>query len=649
MAPAWIIQGIMASGGHAPAMRQAALAIVGRVCAGGSRAVAISPGCLFFPVVVAIMVVAADDCAPDAAASTDGQAHASARIRLKGTSHLDVHAAREGGALVLSGIVLDDAARPMPGLRVDIDIAFASASAPGAGPRAALSPLTAQSCGAADATPNINRADTIALTTDAAARFCIRLALATNRYVAHIEAHGSELVEGATLDVPIDLSLPPVTLRFDPERAAISLDDDTTSVDVVASTEEDGMTAPATGLVLSLSNEVQTHLAEAMTDGLGRARFAFDSARLGAPGKGDLRVTFSGSRVAGASSHSMPIERRTFVDLVAPAATGGRLSTAWPEDGVALRVDAKARCISRGCAERPGGTIEARAGADTVVGAAPVDGDRGEAHLFLVFAAPTADAIGNAPPAEVPLSVRYIPDAPWFQPAAAIVLMQPVAGPSPCKKAPLLLAAAVVIAWLGIARSPVRWGQRPRRPARPRAPDLGGERVELLHTAAPSHGWTGRVVDANDGVALPRSRVAIERRGFERVDVVCETTSGASGAFALPPFDARPGDDLVAEGPLHTELRHPLPPPGELVIALVLRKRALVDRMVRWARRQGPPYVVAPDPTPQDVVRAAGSNAAVARWANAVERAAYGADLVDAGAEGAVDELAPEDDRLGPR
>ena len=50
-----------------------------------------------------------------------------------------------------------------------------------------------------------------------------------------------------------------------------------------------------------------------------------------------------------------------------------------------------------------------------------------------------------------------------------------------------------------------------------------------------------------------------------------------------------------------------------LVDALVLRKRALLDRLVEWARRRGLPYDARPEPTPGHVRRAAAGEFTVAR------------------------------------
>ncbi len=559
------------------------------------------------------------------------------RIRLKGRAHLDVHAAREAGGVTLSGIVVDDAARPLAGSGVGVALVLASDR----GSPIALAAANPRPCGSAGAAPHVDDARVAGLVADDAGRFCVRLALPVDRYIARIEARGSALVESTALELPVDLALPPVTLRFDGQPAWLSLDDETTSVEVIATVEDDGLAAASAGLALLLSNEAGARLGEAVTDGSGRVRFTFDSAMLGPPGMGELRVVFAGGRAAGPASTVIPIERRTRVDLAAPDATGRLLPAGTPEDGIALRLVATARCAHRGCLAWPGGTIEARSGG-TIVGAAPVE--RGTTRLGIAFAPPNAD---GAAAAEVPLAFHYISDAPWWQPTTDLVLVQPVRSASPWRKTPLVLAAAFVMAWLALARSPMRRSTA-RLTARPAPPRPPGERLALLRPAEPAQGWTGHVVDAHDGSAVSFARVAIERRGFERVEVVVHATSDASGRFALPPIDVHPGDDLVADGALHAPLRGPLPPPGELAVALVSRRRALVDALVTWARRRGPPYVAAPDPTPAHVQRAAGANVGVARWARAVERAAYGADVVDRHSQAEVDELAPSQDPRGP-
>jgi hypothetical protein len=149
------------------------------------------------------------------------------------------------------------------------------------------------------------------------------------------------------------------------------------------------------------------------------------------------------------------------------------------------------------------------------------------------------------------------------------------------------------------------------------------------------------VIDADDRTPVARARVSIERPGFERRDAVASTTTDDQGMFVLEPTDPLPGDELSAEAPLHAPLRSPLPARGDLRVALVLRRRALLDRLVSWAHRRGKPFDLYADPTPAQLRRAAGQDLGVVRWATAVERAAYGGGVVDEEAQGEVDRLAP--------
>jgi hypothetical protein len=145
-------------------------------------------------------------------------------------------------------------------------------------------------------------------------------------------------------------------------------------------------------------------------------------------------------------------------------------------------------------------------------------------------------------------------------------------------------------------------------------------------------------------------RLSIERRGFEGIDVVARTTSDNGGAFVLQEAETRPGDELVAEGPLHAMLRRPVPVCGELQVVLQLRRRALLDRLVAWARRRGPPYDAQPEPTPAHVRRVAVDEdpvGPIGRWADAVEQAAFGGTAVDEGVQAKVDKLAPAEPPRG--
>jgi hypothetical protein len=601
-------------------------------------------------------------CASSWACDTSAEG-AAPRVRVRGSAHIELHAARDAGMVFLSGAVVDDAARPVVGARVTLTLARAL----DAGHPLGLATARPEPCEAGGVEPDTLGDDGVRLTTDEASRFCVAFVLAIDRYKAHVTSAASALVDGAAADLTFDLVVSPVTLRFAPERSTLSLDDETVAISVAASTDPDDQadhagraeppsgTTAAAGIPIVLSNETGAHLGTATTDSSGVARFDVAGARLGPVGPGELRVAFGGDTRRSPAAASVRVERRARVEIAAPDASSGRLPAAWPEDGIAVRVTASLPCARRGCLGSPEGVIEASLAADGIVGAAAVD--HGAARLVVSFAAPSSDARSSStsspdpnaagrPTASdvrsmlVPIRVRYIPGAPWFLAGRDLLLAQPVRGPSLWKKAPLLLAAAAVVAWLVLARYPVR----PRR-RRTGIPDAGRPTPEasvaLVRAGPTTTGWHGHVSDAHDGVAVAQARVIVERRDFEHIRVVAETTSGTDGRFELGHVDTRTGDELVVDAPRHTMIRRPLPPAGELAVALVLRKRAVLDRLVAWARRQGPPHGSAPEPTPGQVRRTAGPDGAVARWAAAVEQAAYGEAAVDEHVEADVDRLAP--------
>jgi hypothetical protein len=587
------------------------------------------------------------------------------RIHLRGSAHIDARWSRlvagsppraqvvgMPGAVALSGTVVDDTARAVGEARVGLRIAGADGGALG------LVNAAPAACSEGAAPPSVEAADALVLPADDSGRFCVRLVLPWRGvWVAHLESRAAGNIDAAQLDVPIDLSLTPVTLRFDPEPRNVQLDENggngpTRDFQVVASIEEAGVTTGAANLALVLSNEMGTTLATSTTTSEGRAWFRVPAGSLGAPGRGELRVVFAGSTTAGAARHAVPIERRTHVDIAAPDAREGHLPPGLPEDGVEVRIAATLRCTELGCPGAPTGTIQVRVGDDQTISGAgsltpvdvagPLPRNGSEAQVVARFA---------SQPEPAQLHVRYVPDAPWLEPGNELSLLQPVRPPTPLRKVALLLAGLVAIAWLVLARLPPRKTAAVRAS---RAPVSHGARpeagVELVRAGPAAQGWNGRLRDAHDDYAIAGGRVAVERRGFERIETLAEARTDASGSFVLrlPPGVARqPGDELACEGALHGQLRRPLPEPGELDVALVLRKRALLDRLVAWARRRGLPFDARPEPTPGHVRRAAAGEFTVARWADAVERAAFGGQVVDARAEGEIERLAPNNERAG--
>jgi hypothetical protein len=632
-------------------------------------------------------------------ALADAPPESAVRIHLRGVARIDAHVARSQGKLVVSGTVsgglpgdLDGAARLGSSTRVAIELARtgpSGAGVPSPSPSASPSPSPSAQVGslvdlaasAPEMCTDVNQAPVLegaarmlvptSALSSGAARFCIRLAVPQGRYLVRLESRAVGLIDGAHLDLSVDLGLQTVSLRFDPPLGpahALPLDETTPlSVSVVASTEDDGVTHPAAGLALALTNEAGSPLGNATTDLAGVARFIVPSSRLGPAGQGELRVAFTGDAANGATSASATVERHLPVALAFPAASNGKLPGASASTGSVLHVIASGACAARGCIGIPTGTIEAHivnAGADVIAGAGPLHD--GAADVVMTF----GSAFGHGGQAE--LRVLYVPDAPWFTPTDAPALVQPIDPPSAWREFGFAGAGLLVVAWLVASRLSLTSAVRAPR-FRPSEDARQVPAVAVVGPASLPGECRGRVLDVHDGSPVARARVAHERPGFERSEVVSETLGGDDGTFTLEARDVRAGDVLVAEGPHHGSLRMPMPSGGELRVTLIARRRALLERLVTWARRRGVPFDVAPEPTPEHVRRMALAdpspagfpgaaragadanvdNVRIRAWAGAVEQAAYGGEAIDARREAEVDALAPPElgggRGMGPR
>jgi hypothetical protein len=552
------------------------------------------------------------------------RAHADGvHIKVRGSASLEAYGVRaDGGDLMVRGVVLDDARTPLSGAAVGLSLARASA------PAAALSLDAARSCNGEAAAPH-SAPDGVHLVADAAGRFCVRVVVPIDRYVARVRYGGSPFVDAAQLDVPIDLSRRTATLLFSPEPRVVHLDAPSIAFDAAAMLESDGVTTPGVGFGLTLStDDARTVSAMATTDASGRARFTLPAAKLGGPGPGELRLAFAGNADAAAASSVTRIERHARVDLDIAEAQGGRLPPGSPEEGIALTVRAVTSAGSVG-----GGTVEARVG-DTVVGAAPVEA--GVAKLVVAFGLPESSGAAD----EVVLALRYLPSAPWFEAGDEPSWRLPVRGRSPLRQA-WVLAAGVAVAVAFVAMRAQRASALAVLPPRPRATSRGEAKLDMVRLAGEGEGWKGRITDADDGMGVAAARVQIERPAFGRADVLASVLADSDGGFELPLVDRRVGDELSIEAPLHVTLRRPLPLPGELDAQLIQRRRALLGRLVAWARQRGRPFDVRPEPTPGHVRRAAGGSFDIVRWAEAVERAAFSGEPVDAHLEADIDRIAP--------
>jgi len=137
--------------------------------------------------------------------------------------------------------------------------------------------------------------------------------------------------------------------------------------------------------------------------------------------------------------------------------------------------------------------------------------------------------------------------------------------------------------------------------------------------------------------------VWVSTRDFHGERITGETKTDADGRFRLAGATT-PNALLVIEAVLHSRLERPLPPPGKLAIALVLRRRSVLNRLIEAARRSGGGWIGEAEPTPGRIAKV-GLDAGrrdPAAWALAVESAAFGDGAVDAATEQRIDAMATE-------
>ncbi len=563
-------------------------------------------------------------------------------IRVRGAGRIEARASRADGEALVYGALTDDAGRPLTAETLSVHVRRESDPRDG---RTAESLRAARGCdsGGDSALPGAPRgaptaygvrvtgptdAPEVLLVTDEDGRFCFRTKLDPDRYGAELSWKGKSLVEPAQLRLAFDTSRQALALRFDPTPRIVLLDAPRAAFEVVALLDENGSPTVAPGLSVTLATEAGTPLGVETTDRSGRARFAPESAKLGPPGRGEIRAAFAGNADVAFASQVVEVERHVKVSVRVPAAERSELERKVPDDGIPLAVD-----VASVAGPVPEGTVEARLG-DVVIGAAPVE--RGVAKLVVTFTAQGEEA---------QVKLRYVPLSPWYEALGETVVRVPIRGPGILAKAPVLVAGLAVLAFflLGRVTSSAR-KTKPTPDKKVGAVRAGKARVEVVRPAVRGErGWTGRLVDAHEGTPIPGAHVWIERGSFEGRAVLATTTTDVEGRFVLqdPPAGLASGEMLGAESRLHARHVQPLPGPGELSISLVLRRRALLGRMVAWARRAGGAFDVKPEPTPGHVKRAAGDDFRTARWADEVERAVFGAGEIDARAEAEIDRLAP--------
>jgi hypothetical protein len=561
-------------------------------------------------------------------ASAQPAAAPALRIHVRGGAELHAVAGADHGELTVRGELIDDAG----GAIADAPIVVQAASAEGARGPVRLGPLTPCEGGGRGRGGHLGVDDAV-VETDERGGFCATARVPAGKLSLKLRFRGEKLHDAVEIDVPIEEEtdhLQRALLRFEPPPETIDLDRE--SVTVTASLRVELPAARAlspagsaqrANLGLVLEDERHAHVAEAATGGDGRARFDVKTAALDGPGPGELKVRFGGNAVLGKAEEVKPIIRRAD----ARVALSHPIGRADADDGVPIDVD-----VSTARGPVSGGVVEVLRtrslmggpGGDGV-GAGTVD-EHGHAHIVATFPA------GGL--AQVPLVLRYVPAAPWYRAGPELRVDVELSGPGVLRQA--LLAAVVIGAAAWVASG---WRRAPRPPVAPgvegtAAPPSGRAGVHVVASPANLAGWRGTIVDAHDNSPVAGARLTIIAPAFAGDGAVAHADADERGAFVLEGAhrsDAR----LVVTARDHAAHEQALPPPSVLRITLVTRRRALLERLVRWAKQKGAPFDSAPEATPGHVRRAAGRAAAgeVEAWAGAVEAAAYGPDPVDEAVE----------------
>ena len=555
---------------------------------------------------------------------------AAVKVRVLAATRLEGRADREPGTtngVVLRGILRDDVGAPVPSSHVTISMHAEGGRSP------ALPLPRAERCSfglAPDAHDPHMAPDEYVVDTDATGSFCIRHNLVLPRGVLRLRYPGSTFLEPTATDVTFDLGRPVASVAFEPEPRVVSLDRPifVQGVRVV--------TLGARGnRHITLRDEQRNVLGAAVAGEDGYARIEVRTEDLAGPGAGALSAALYD---APASAITHAIERHARVDLAleSPRVEG------YPDEGIVVAVRVKS---VRG--DVPTGVVEVTIG-DQPVGAARVQA--GRAQIVARFGAGRAQMV-NA-------QARYLPDTPWWEPGDTLGLTMQIRPPSVWRRAPFFVLALALALWM--AREPLLGRLRmPRRARKPIRSLEERKELQVVRARDESGDWVGRVHDAHDGYPLARAKVSIVVPAFPGAEgdlgVVAATATGEGGTFVLPATSFRADARLRVEAPLHATFEGPLPPPAELAIPLVSRRRRLLERLVQWAAREWA-HGVPPEPTPAQVAAHAAAEVfpgdtgkkeradRVRSWARAVEHAAWSLAAVDEDAEQSVVSREP-----GPR
>jgi hypothetical protein len=443
-----------------------------------------------------------------------------------------------------------------------------------------------------------------ALHTDAAGRVCVRVVGASREGRVQLTFTGDALHLPVSAAIGLQPAPSSASLAFDAPSLELDLDQPTLRLRLTLSGGAADEPIPAIELELHEGARQSTLAASEWSRSGDALSFTIDTAQLGAPGPARL--------VARRAERDRLTRAETLALRVATVELGAEVVPA-DGDGIDLRIWPRTRA-----SVSPSGWVEVTRGADSqAIGSAPFEGGSARVHL--------AETSGE-------VTLVYHSDDPWWLPGEPLSLVLDPTPPRPPRRWPwlALLAPIGYVCLRSLQRPALRRPER-RPPPRPRPA------LPVAAGSAPMSGWVGFVSDAHDGEPIASAEVRILLPSYRGDASTPVALTDERGGFQLPPLaDPLPeGARLRVSAPLHSDMERALPPQGRVSIALTSRRRAVLRRLVRWARAAGAPWFRSGEPTPGEVLATATrrGDLRTARWAEDVQAAAFGTGDVDASRE----------------
>lgn len=529
-------------------------------------------------------------------------------VRVRGGAQIEVAGWDRGTEVIVRGRVTDD---------VGASFGKVSLQLTARGPGGAIRFGNTRPCEGEDGGDARGEGEACQVTTAESGAFCVRFDPPAAGATLSASFVGNNFYDPAEASATIDAENETRVrslLKFETTQSVFDLSDERVSLIVSLKVDRADQqrkssqrTIKREGLALTLQNESGATLSTAPTGGDGKARFTLPARELGAPGEGVLKAIFAGDDGLLPSTTTLPVLRRGAASIRAPES----IETSDPEGGFGFDVE-----LTSAHGEVDGGIVEMTIDGQAV-GAGPVSG--GRAHISASF-------VGSRK-RTLEAELRYSPSAPWWVADNRATVRVEVAGAGFVKQIVFGILLAGITGWIVTKwrRSPQLAEVEPQR----ESPPSGRPEVLVLERTAGQTGWRGTVTDAHDGHPLEGVRISVLGREFDRMRELASVVTHADGTFALD-VAAPPGSVLAAEGEEHARHEQDVPPAGVLRVTLVTRRRALLDRLVKWVRARGAPFEGAKEPTPGHVRRVAARNGSdpVESWAREVEHAAFGPDPV---------------------